>query len=127
SRRTATPSTTWRETSGNGPRTSSARTAPPRSTTHAARLNGREPRRPTRVWSRAARHRHPAARDQGRLAPVRAKLLPVLSPGGTPERDGRHVDGTHRVPVDRAGASVVHALQSAPPLAEQRYADRKDE
>ena len=49
----------------------------------------------------AAGEHDPAARDQGRLAPVRAELLPALPPGRPPVRGGRHVDGPHRLPLRR--------------------------
>ena len=45
--------------------------------------------------------------DQGRLAPVRAELLPALPASGTPERDGRHLDRPPRVPLRRTGLRVV--------------------
>ena len=46
--------------------------------------------------------RIPAPGDQGRLAPLRAELLPALPAGGAPERDGRHLDRPHRLPLRRA-------------------------
>ena len=39
--------------------------------------------------------------DQGRLAPVRAELLPPLPAGGAPRAAGRHVDEPCRLPVHR--------------------------
>ena len=49
-----------------------------------------------------ARRAHPAARDQGRLAPVRAELLPPLPPGRPPAADDRHVDVAPWLPLHRA-------------------------
>ena len=46
---------------------------------------------------------HPATGDQGRLAPVRAELLPALPPGRAPGRGGRHEHGPHRLPLHRPG------------------------
>ena len=59
-------------------------------------VGGREPRR------RRGRGAHRAPRDQGRLAPVRAQLLPALPPRRPPGRGGRHVDQSHRLPLRRA-------------------------
>ena len=42
--------------------------------------------------NRASCAAHPAQGDQGRLAPVRAQLLPALSPGGAAGRGRRHLD-----------------------------------
>ena len=39
--------------------------------------------------------------DQGRLASVRAELLPALSTGGAPRRAGRHVDEPSWIPMHR--------------------------
>ena len=44
----------------------------------------------------------PAPRDQGRLAPLRAELLPALPARGAPGRGGRHVDRAHRLSLHRA-------------------------
>ena len=54
------------------------------------------------LWPQRGGRAHPAARDQGRLAPVRAELLPALPPGRPPVRGGRHLDGPHRLPLRRA-------------------------
>ena len=40
--------------------------------------------------------------DQGRLAPLRAELLPALPARRAPGRGGRHVDEPHRLPLHRA-------------------------
>ena len=48
---------------------------------------------------RPAGRAHPAQGHQGRLAPVRAQLLPALPAGGPPGRDRRHVDVSHRLPL----------------------------
>ena len=45
---------------------------------------------------------HPAPRDQGRLAPLRAQLLPALPAGSASGADGRHLDGASRVPLHRS-------------------------
>ena len=90
SRRTASASTTWPATSGNGPPTTS-------------------PRHPGAAVRPAARRRHQRSKrtsgsregDQGRLPPVRTELLPALPPGGTPGRVRRHVDVPHRLPLRR--------------------------
>jgi formylglycine-generating enzyme required for sulfatase activity len=56
---------------------------------------------------------HPARRavpppgDQGRVAPLRAQLLPALPAGGQAGRDGGHVDGPHRLPLHRPRGSVI--------------------
>ena len=42
---------------------------------------------------------HPAARDQGRLAPVRAQLLPALPAGRQAVRADRLLDRPHRLPL----------------------------
>ena len=55
---------------------------------------------------------HPAARDQGRLAPVRAELLPALPPGRAPVRGGRHLDRPHRLPLRRAGRLTTRFTRS---------------
>ncbi len=44
----------------------------------------------------------PAPRDQGRLAPLCAQLLPALPAGSATERDRGHVNRPHRVPLHRA-------------------------
>ena len=43
----------------------------------------------------------PAKGDQGRIAPLRAELLPALPPGGPSGRDDRHVDEPHRLSLRR--------------------------
>jgi hypothetical protein len=45
---------------------------------------------------------HPAAGDQGRLAPLRSELLPALPAGGAPRRDDRDINQPHRLPLRRA-------------------------
>ena len=52
----------------------------------------------------------PAPGDQGRLAPVRAELLPALPARGPPGRGRRHVDGTPRLPLRHpVGPVISHA------------------
>ena len=48
-----------------------------------------------------ARGAHSATRDQGRLAPVRAELLPALPAGCATGRGGRHLDRPHRLSLRR--------------------------
>ena len=47
----------------------------------------------------ADRRAVPAQGDQGRLAPLRAQLLPPLPAGRAPGRGDRHLDGAHRLPL----------------------------
>ena len=51
---------------------------------------------------RPARRAHPAQGDQGRLAPLRAELLPPLPPRRPPAADDRHVDVASRLPLHRS-------------------------
>ena len=48
-----------------------------------------------------AQHQDPAQGDQGRLAPVRAELLPPLPTGRAPRTSGRHIDEPHRLSLHR--------------------------
>ena len=48
---------------------------------------------------------HPAQGAQGRLAPLRAELLPALPPGGAPCRGCRHLDQPCRLQMRRAKRS----------------------
>ena len=48
------------------------------------------------------RRRVPPPRHQGRVAPVRAELLPALPAGGPAGRGDRHLDEPHRLPLRRA-------------------------
>ena len=50
---------------------------------------------------RSAGRAHPAPRDQGRLAPLRAELLPALPPRRAAGADDRHLDGAPRLPLRR--------------------------
>ena len=84
--RTATGSTTCAGTSGSGRRTRS----PP---SHADEVEARAA--PRSSLARASEL--PAQGDQGRLAPVRAELLPPLPAGGEAGRDDRDVDEPHRL------------------------------
>jgi len=59
----------------------------------ARRIGGVEPR------SSTAEHQDSTQGAQGRLAPVRAQLLPPLSPGRAPSRAGRHFDEPCRLPL----------------------------
>ena len=49
---------------------------------------------------------HSAQGDQGRLASVRAELLPPLSPGRAPRAAGRHVDEPRRISLRRQKRGV---------------------
>ena len=62
-----------------------------------------QPRRRRAAGRRARdRRRVPAPRHQGRLAPVRAELLPALPAGRAAGRGDRHLDEPHRLPLRRA-------------------------
>ena len=85
--RTATACTTWPATSGSGPPTSTRHTAaredeatkPCCTPGNRARHSSEPPVRPGPTWWRI-----PRKVRQGRLAPVRAELLPALPTGGPP-------------------------------------------
>ena len=64
-------------------------------------VDGRPVRRGRRAAAAARPGRRAAARDQGRLAPVRAQLLPPLPPGGAAGRGDRHLHEPHRLPLHR--------------------------
>ena len=49
----------------------------------------------------SAEHQNSAQGDQGRLAPVRAELLPPLPPGRASRAAGGHVDEPRRIPMRR--------------------------
>ena len=102
--RMATASTTWRGTSGSGRRTSTRRDtaaemthaccgppANPRVTSPDLSYNVGQPGRAV-----------PAPRREGRLAPVRAELLPPLPACGPPGAVDRHVDGPPRLSLHRS-------------------------
>ena len=57
--------------------------------------------------------RHPAPRDQGWLAPMRAELLPPLSARGAPGRDDRHLHLSHRVSLRDSSLEGEADLTSA--------------
>ena len=57
-----------------------------------------------------AEHPDPAQGHQGRLAPVRAELLPALSAGGAPRRAGRHVDEPRRLPLHPARRRLTRPI-----------------
>jgi hypothetical protein len=54
-----------------------------------------------------ARREHPAPGDQGRLAPLRAELLPALPTSRAAGRDGRLVDRAHWLPLRRPRLSYA--------------------
>ena len=61
-------------------------------------------RRPARGERRPERpDRDPAPGDEGRLAPLRAELLPPLPAGGPHGAGDRHLDQPPRLPLPRAG------------------------
>src|SRR3954469_22429060 len=71
----------------------------------------------------SARRAIPAARRQGRLAPVRSQLLPALSTGGAASTDGRDVDGPPGLPLHRPRRVLtgrVPTRHSAPSFADRR-------
>ena len=99
SRPTATGSTTWPATSGSGPPTGTG--APggvdePCCTADNPRGGGRE------ASCEPPAGRHSAQGDQGRLASVRAQLLPALPPRRPHGPADRHLDLASRLPADRA-------------------------
>ena len=97
SRPTATASTTWPATSGSG-----------RRLVPTGRSGGRAPCcAPHPERRRARRRERSAPGHQGRLAPLRAELLPALPAGGAPGGDGRHVDQPPRLPLPRAGRPLT--------------------
>ena len=53
--------------------------------------------------STSAEVSHPAKSGEGRLASVRAQLLPALPPGGASAADDRHRHESYRIPLHRAG------------------------
>ena len=69
---------------------------------------------------RRARRRRAAPRDQGRLAPVRAELLPPLSPRGAAGRGDRHLHEPHRLPLRRAALTAGAESAVAPRRASAR-------
>ena len=105
SRPTATACTTWPATSGSGPPTSIDRRIPRRRSTPAAASpqSTRACPRPRRSFDVGQPGRpDPAQGHQGRLAPVRAQLLPALPAGRAAAADDRDLDGPHRLPLHRA-------------------------
>jgi Sulfatase-modifying factor enzyme 1 len=99
SRQTATACTKWPATFGNGRATASGRSRPntlvaclgtPRATLARGKSGPRSGGRP-----------HPMLGDQGRLAPMRTRLLPALPARGPSERGGRNVNGPYRFPLRR--------------------------
>ena len=67
-----------------------------------ALLRAAQPARDAPTSRSCARRDDPAPGDQGRLAPVRAQLLPALPAGGAPGRGGRHLDAPHRLSLRRS-------------------------
>ena len=57
--------------------------------------------------------RDPAQGAEGRVAPVRAELLPAVSAGGALSRAGRHVHLARRVPLHRAPVRVAPRTRPA--------------
>ncbi len=76
---------------------------PTRSRARAAYRHNPRVTSPERQLSgRAAGRAHPAPGDQGRLAPVRAQLLPPLPAGSAAGADDRHLHGAPRLPLHRS-------------------------
>ena len=67
--------------------------------------NPRGGREDGELRSLPAQHQNPAQGHQGRLASVRAELLPPLSAGGAPCRGGRYLDQPSRIPLREEDAS----------------------
>ena len=72
---------------------------------------GRRPRGQHRRCRPGAR---PPQGDEGWLAPVRAELLPALSPRGAHGAGRRHVDVASRLPLRRASVSVLAGARRGP-------------
>ena len=71
-------------------------------------LHSGEPARRARAGQlrpQSSGHQDSAQGDQGRIAPVCAKLLPPLSPGRAPRRAGRYVDQPSRISMHRSTTS----------------------
>ena len=92
-RRTATACTTWPATSGSGRPTGTRPATPTRSRARAACPVNPRVTSPDESYDPGSRRAHPAAGDQGRLASLRAELLPSLPPGRAAAADDRHLDG----------------------------------
>ena len=83
-------------------------------------LRPREPARRPRgpeLRSLPAADQDPAQGDQGRLAPLRAQLLPPLPPGRAPRPAGRHVHEPRRLPLRGSKEERTRSMTS-PPLDE---------
>jgi Sulfatase-modifying factor enzyme 1 len=78
-------------------------------------------RRQAEPGRRRTRCAHPPARYQGRVLSVRTQLLPALPACGTPERDHRDLNRTHRIPLRRATAR--YRLVRQPARASQKGDD----
>ena len=59
-----------------------------------------------------ARRAIPAQGDQGRVASVRAQLLPALPACGQAGRNGGHIDRSHRLPLHRPRGSMIRRDQT---------------
>src|SRR5580700_5336445 len=58
----------------------------------------------------STQHPHSAESSQRRLAPLRAELLPSLSPGRAPRRAGRYVDQPRRIQMRGAQTGCCFCL-----------------
>ena len=74
-----------------------------------------------------ARRPDRAPRDQGRLAPVRAELLPALPAGGAPGRSGGHVHPAHRLPLHRARFHPKRVMPAHPAACWTRRMEAHEE
>ena len=102
SRRTATASSNGRERVG-----VDVRPFTPTGRAHSAPLVLRPPA--------SARRALPPPRDQGRLAPVCAELLPALPPRRAAGRGDRHLDRPHRLPLHRSRVGCSAPFRAAGP------------
>ena len=62
--------------------------------------------------------------DQGRLASLRAELLPPLSAGRASRRAGRHVDQPSRISVRRRRERLMHRTRRSDVMTEQNSKQR---
>ena len=95
-------------------------TRPTRRRRAASRENPRGGREDGQLRSAPAEHQDPAQGDQGRLASVRAELLPPLPAGGAPCRGDRYLDEPRRIPMREEDCS--NGIIVSPHSAEGAFA-----